>query len=1149
MIFKVTRDNSITVFNKDIKELFDSLIDVDKIINKTAGSIDIVDKKAVDTFNSLNKKKENPVLTYEDLGKQYVEESFRMNLDTAPYTWELYEQEHEAVEKIITGRKDAAKLLNTLNIQEKDWAYDAAFQLRNLSVDDLTYALDNSDLNSSQKNAIKNAIDVRNKYTEQLNSELAVDIAESEIDVIKEADNHIQKYVESRTQIIPHNIEFNEDDYDDAISDMLEATVEGYEYAEQALQECEREILERNWLDIGGTGDSSTTINNLVTEQEDSFDRLSELQKKNGLKEYTEDEIWEHFSQLAKAKQEFTDEEIQLQLLLSDSNEQFISSEKELAKNITESNQQILNSNNEISKNLKPIDIDSMFPKLSDDDFNDLLTKYVELDKAGANWQEEFKTMKEWQIKFVQDNDLSKASLEDLQKAYVDARQAAIDHNKSIKEGTLSYKAGQAALTALSMAAEMAVSAFASWAISQIISGLAKLVDYINVTTEELNGLTDAFKNSQSELQDLEKEFEETQVRLEELQSIESPTLIEQDEISKLQETNALLEDQIILLREKQRIAARELLEEANKATTSYKYSNFANGKNDPGIYDEGSIDTPAEVLQDYTNKIIEARKEINELKQAEIEADKNIDAAEEKGNPGDIKLFEKIKQKVLKKQEKAEKNEEDLIAESMTEYERLQSIVGAYQAIYDAGGDLTEEEMAHFISCKEAAGNYLKTIEELQEERKKLFSEKSVEEKRTSIDTYMQLGGIEDEETRKELLASISDKELDIVAGLHFDSSMTVESLREAINKAKGIVAENGEIGEIEVPLTVSQSVNQVAQQLKPQFDALGEAYKAIFYTDEGFSHKNVDTEMLQNLRSAFQDISEEAKEMGLSAIPTDQLDNFLDTLADVNVEQEDTQQAFNDIATTWLYSTGVIDDLNDATATSVEKMLDEMGVTNANEVVTLNLAAAKEYAAEKGEDLADASASDIAAFAAERIQANALSVDLIKVYLGKIRANMAQIESKDDIDNLIAIAKAAGATSESLAKLEAIKNSVNGEGTTAMQRLQLRQTVDSDENLDVGLNVDIEDFMPNKDDAGSAGKDAADAYVESFEKELKTLEALKDQGKITEKEYLDYLRQLYERYFKDREEYLDKYKEYEDKYLRGKIYAPFYSNVDYKK
>lgn len=39
----------------------------------------------------------------------------------------------------------------------------------------------------------------------------------------------------------------------------------------------------------------------------------------------------------------------------------------------------------------------------------------------------------------------------------------------------------------------------------------------------------------------------------------------------------------------------------------------------------------------------------------------------------------------------------------------------------------------------------------------------------------------------------------------------------------------------------------------------------------------------------------------------------------------------------------------------------------------------------------------------------------------------------------------------------------------------------------------------------------------------------------KITEKEYLDALRALYEKYFKDREKYIDEFKKYEDEYLRG--------------
>ncbi len=69
----------------------------------------------------------------------------------------------------------------------------------------------------------------------------------------------------------------------------------------------------------------------------------------------------------------------------------------------------------------------------------------------------------------------------------------------------------------------------------------------------------------------------------------------------------------------------------------------------------------------------------------------------------------------------------------------------------------------------------------------------------------------------------------------------------------------------------------------------------------------------------------------------------------------------------------------------------------------------------------------------------------------------------------------------------------------------------------------------------AKSAGKEAADAYLESFEKELKDLDDLKDRGKITEKQYLDALRRLYLKYFRDKEKYLKEYEKYEHQYLDG--------------
>ena len=50
----------------------------------------------------------------------------------------------------------------------------------------------------------------------------------------------------------------------------------------------------------------------------------------------------------------------------------------------------------------------------------------------------------------------------------------------------------------------------------------------------------------------------------------------------------------------------------------------------------------------------------------------------------------------------------------------------------------------------------------------------------------------------------------------------------------------------------------------------------------------------------------------------------------------QQEVQQAFNDLATAYLYSTGTLEQLNEETANAIKKQLEQMGVTNAEAVVT---------------------------------------------------------------------------------------------------------------------------------------------------------------------------------------------------------------------
>lgn len=142
----------------------------------------------------------------------------------------------------------------------------------------------------------------------------------------------------------------------------------------------------------------------------------------------------------------------------------------------------------------------------------------------------------------------------------------------------------------------------------------------------------------------------------------------------------------------------------------------------------------------------------------------------------------------------------------------------------------------------------------------------------------------------------------------------------------------------------TISSSIQQIATQLEPQFAKLGESYKEIFQFDDNgqeiFSLDSIDNSMLEELRQAFADIKEE---IGVT-FDASKLDSFFDTLTNGNSTAEQVQQAFNDLATAYLYSTDTLEQLNSETANAIEKQLEEMGVQNAAEIVADELKAKTE-------------------------------------------------------------------------------------------------------------------------------------------------------------------------------------------------------------
>lgn len=279
----------------------------------------------------------------------------------------------------------------------------------------------------------------------------------------------------------------------------------------------------------------------------------------------------------------------------------------------------------------------------------------------------------------------------------------------------------------------------------------------------------------------------------------------------------------------------------------------------------------------------------------------------------------------------------------------------------------------------------------------------------------------------------------------------------------------------------------------------------------------------------------------------------DFIEKISSTPNDVSACQSAFNNLVTEWINSSGVMDGLSEDTAQLTEDMLTNMGITNAHEVVTALLAqkqfelgAANEYAAATGGDLASATDAEIAAYGAELAVQGQLTQQTAQFLLQKIKNNGITINTAADIDNIYALAQAAGATAGTLDALTAAKNrfGTNSSGSSYTDRLRARKDAFfafkyGDKNKESEYKYEIPKYEygggsnTNKSSGGSNSE--TDKYLENFEKMQDKLKDLYDQGEITTKQYYDALRALAEKYLKDREKYADKLAEIEQEYAKG--------------
>lgn len=333
-----------------------------------------------------------------------------------------------------------------------------------------------------------------------------------------------------------------------------------------------------------------------------------------------------------------------------------------------------------------------------------------------------------------------------------------------------------------------------------------------------------------------------------------------------------------------------------------------------------------------------------------------------------------------------------------------------------------------------------------------------------------------------------------------------------------------------------------------------------------------------IEALREEFKDLSDTDLDFGSFGSGMEGFDKIERVLTNSSSSAAEMQDAFDQLGTTLVNAKMAANDYDETSQQLVSSQLQQAGATKESADAYVASATAmhqaKEQVAEASGSVENATAAEILALAQEGNVSAEVAAALLELAMEKVNANGITIMTSSDIDNLYALMVQAGATTDQLNALAAAKaNASDAEGfsktgaggmPSSEIENQKKQASKSASKTASDFYQDYKDkhkidfsYTPKSGSGGGGGgggseSDAKDEYVEEFEKQYEKLGELRDNDKIDEYEYCQYLRALYEKFFKDKKKYAEQYEKYEHEYLSGmkslydKVFSGLSSQID---
>ncbi len=636
----------------------------------------------------------------------------------------------------------------------------------------------------------------------------------------------------------------------------------------------------------------------------------------------------------------------------------------------------------------------------------------------------------------------------------------------AINGTTIAAKAGSVALKGLSIAANMIVFLAIAKTIEVAVKAVDDYVHRVEIAKEAMSDSVSDYQSVQSELSNINSELKTQSDRMQELLSKDKLTYAEKGELDNLKQITEELKVQQALKNKESERSAREV---ASSSLSAYRkeYSGGISREN-INTYVTGATDQNAIVSPAFISALNGESSDLSAL----------------------IAAYEVLKQKKQENSDQDEKSAEiykqqfQAVSDSLDE--QLQQLQNYQDNLEKVPVDkLTKEQKSALEEIKAS----IKTIwgftdpnqwNNLQIE--KIFNTDGIEKTKDELIQLSLSGKLDDStiQSYQKLNNAIKNSDLILNKG-----ETAISSFISEIN-ALGYSADKtgSNLENAFVPLTKEEIISNM--------NALSSGFESLDKIMNSMSGKNpFDYALLddKNFKETFGGLEGYSK--------------FIETISSSPKDVKAAQSAFDELVTTWIDSSGVLNNLTEENSGLAIAMLKNMGVANSEEVVMSrlsiaqeHLAAQKAYTSDMSDALSNATASEIPKLIDEATQSDIARVAIAGLALAKMDANGTALDTSGDIENVQSLIGIIGSANVAINAFNRIKA---GEVYTGEVQKSNRERLFSNTTT-LGLNNEIDKQITDYNTKVANAKSAAEKEIQDA---IKTASEYKGQGTKTNFNY----------------------------------------------